>query len=138
MPKSGPIIIVEDDADDQELIREVFAELKIPNMLRFFNSCLDALDYLLTTIEKPFLIISDINLPAMSGFDFLKRIRENHSLQMKCIPFIFFTTASNNAMIQQAYQLPAQGFFIKPLTEGQLRGTLNAILEYWKISSIPQ
>jgi len=63
MPKSGPIIIIEDDKDDQELLNEIFIELKIPNIVRFFNSCVQAFDYLITTLERPFLIISDINLP---------------------------------------------------------------------------
>lgn len=137
MPKTGPIIIIEDDRDDQELLKEVFEDLKVPNILRFFDSCVAALDYLLTTLEKPFLIISDINLPAMSGFDFLKRIHDNRCLKMKCIPFIFLTTASNNAIVQQAYQMPSQGFFVKPLTAGQFRQTIAAIIEYWKTASTP-
>jgi CheY-like chemotaxis protein len=137
MPKSGPIIIVEDDHDDQQLLKESFEQLKIPNILRFFDSCISALDYLLTTIERPFLIISDINLPAMSGFDFLKKIQDNHFLKMKCIPFIFFTTASNSSMIQQAYQMSVQGFFVKPLTSAQLIQTVNAMITYWKIASAP-
>jgi CheY-like chemotaxis protein len=137
MPKNGPIIIVEDDEDDQQLLKEVFEELKIPNILRFFSSCIAALDYLLTTIEKPLLIISDINLPAMSGFDFLKKIQDNQVLRMKCIPFIFFTTASNDTMVQQAYLMAAQGFFVKPLTSEQLKQTINTMITYWKFASAP-
>jgi CheY-like chemotaxis protein len=137
MPKTGPIIIVDDDIDDQELLRETFEELKVPNGLRFFNTSLEALNYLLTTIEKPFIIISDINLPAISGFDFLKKINDNHSLKTKCIPFIFLTTTSNSATIEQAYQLPAQGFFVKPLNGTQYKQTVNAIVEYWKAAGRP-
>jgi CheY-like chemotaxis protein len=137
MPKSGPIIIVEDDLDDQELLKEVFEELKIPNVLRFFDTCIKALEYLLTTMERPFLIISDVNLPAMSGFDFLKRIQDNKFLRMKCIPFLFLTTASDSTVIQQAYQMPAQGFFVKPLSGEQLRQTIHAMISYWKIASRP-
>lgn len=137
MPKSGPIIIVEDDHDDQELLKEVFEELHVPNIIRFFDSCKSALDYLLTTIEIPFLIISDINLPAMSGFDFLKKIHENQTLKNKCIPFIFLTTTSNSQIIQEAYRMPAQGFFVKPITGEQLKQTIHVIIHYWKLSSAP-
>ena len=137
MPKSGPIIIVDDDHDDQELLKEAFEELKVPNILRFFDSCVSALNYLLTTIERPFLIISDVNLPAMSGFEFLKRIQQNQTLKNKCIPFIFLTTTSNNQIIQQAYQLAAQGFFVKPVTGEQLKQTIHAMIHYWKVSSVP-
>jgi CheY-like chemotaxis protein len=95
------------------------------------------LKYLQTTLERPFLIISDINLPAMTGFDFLKSINNNQRLKEKYIPFIFLTTASTASTIQQAYLMPAKGFFVKPLNGNQLRQTIAAIIEYWKISSIP-
>jgi CheY-like chemotaxis protein len=137
MPKSGPIIIVDDDHDDQQLLKEAFEELKIPNSLRFFDSSINALNYLLTTIERPFLIISDINLPAMSGFDFLKSIQQSQTLKNKCIPFIFLTTTSDDQIIRDAYQLPAQGFFVKPVTSVQLKQTIGAMIHYWKVSSVP-
>jgi CheY-like chemotaxis protein len=136
MPKSGPIVIVEDDTDDQQLLEELFHELKVPNVLRFFSSAIAALDYLIATIERPFLIISDINLPAMSGLDFLKRINDQSKLKSKRIPFVFFSTASNPSVIQQAYDLSAQGYFIKPLTSHQLKQTMAAILTYWTLSSV--
>lgn len=137
MPRSGPIIIVEDDSDDSELLKDVFEELKVPNILRFFNSCLLAMDYLLTTLEKPFLIISDINLPAMSGLDFLKKIHENEHLKKKSIPFIFLSTTSNNEIIQQAYRMPVHGFFVKPTSVEEQKQMVKMIVDYWKISKIP-
>ena len=137
MPKNGPIIIVEDDSDDSELLKDLFEELKVPNILRFFNSCLMALDYLLTTLEKPFLIISDINLPAMSGLDFLKKINESEQLRNKSVPFIFLSTTSNNDIIQQAYRMPVHGFFVKPTSVDEQKQMLKMIVDYWKHSRIP-
>ena len=137
MPKSGPIIIVEDDHDDQELLKEVFAELQIPNMLRFFNSCIDALQYLLTTIERPFLIISDINIPAMNGLQLKEKINENEILRRKNIPFIFLSTTSEKSIIEKAYDLFAQGYFIKPVKLADIKEMIIKIVDYWKISSRP-
>lgn len=137
MPKSGPIIIIEDDADDQELMKEIFLELQVSNFLHFFNSCKCALDYLLTTIEHPFLIISDINVPIMSGLDFLNAINQNNYLKNKSIPFIFLSTSSDNAVISQAYQMSAHGFFVKPTSIGNLKEMVKMILGYWQISSRP-
>ena len=77
MPKSGPIIIIEDDIDDQEILKEVIEELHIPNIVLFFNSCVNAMDYLLTTLEKPLLILSDINLPSMTGMELKQQINQN-------------------------------------------------------------
>src|SRR5436190_15612382 len=102
MPKSGPILLIEDDQDDQEMLKEVFEELKIPNILRFFDSCCKAFDYLLTTIEKPFLIISDINMPIMSGLDLKRNINNNEILRRKGIPFVFLSTTPENTVVSQA------------------------------------
>ena len=137
MPKNGPIIIIEDDVDDQELLREVFKELQVSNILRFFNSCVHALNYLATTIEKPFLIISDINLPAMSGLDLCRKIVENESLKMKSIPFVFLSTTSDQHVIIQAYQMFVQGFFVKPGSVQELKEMIRMIVDYWKVCRHP-
>jgi len=137
MPKSGPIIIIEDDKDDQELLNEIFIELKIPNIVRFFNSCVQAFDYLITTLERPFLIISDINLPAMTGLELCKRIYEHESLKKKTIPFIFLTTTNDQLVISQAYEMFIQGFFVKPSSINELKETIRMIVEYWKFSRHP-
>jgi CheY-like chemotaxis protein len=137
MPKNGPIIIIEDDADDQELLNEIFRELQIPNFVKFFNSCLHAFEYLLTTIEKPFLIISDINLPAMTGLEMCKKIMENELVRVKSIPFIFLTTSSDRQTISQAYQLPVQGFFVKPSSIPELKDMVKMIVDYWKVCRHP-
>ena len=137
MPKSGPIIIVEDDYDDQEVLKEVFGELKVPNILHFFNSCIDALNYLVTTIEKPFLIISDVNVPAMNGLELKEKINQNEILRRKNIPFIFLSTTSAASTIAKAYDLLAQGYFIKPVKLADIKEMMLKIIDYWKISSRP-
>ena len=69
MSRIGPIIIAEDDVDDQEIMREVFESLSIANPLHFFTRGEEVLDYLATTQEKPFIIISDVNLVGMNGLE---------------------------------------------------------------------
>jgi len=137
MPKSGPIIIIEDDKDDQELLNEIFLELKVPNIVRFFSSCVQAFDYLITTIERPFLIISDINLPAMTGLELCRRIYEYEPLKKKTIPFIFLTTTNDQLVITKAYEMFIQGFFVKPSSINELKDTIRMIVEYWKFSRYP-
>jgi CheY-like chemotaxis protein len=137
MHKNGPIIIIEDDADDQELLNDILKELKVPNIIRFFNSCVHALDYMLTTIERPFLIISDINLPAMTGLELCREITNNTSLKIKSIPFVFLTTTSDQNVITQAYQMYVQGFFVKPTSISELKGMVKMIIDYWNICRHP-
>ena len=133
----GPIVIIEDDADDQEGLREVFQALNVPNELKFFNNCSDAYRYLETTRDKPFLIFSDINLPGMSGAELKKKINVNASIRRKSIPFVFLTTTSNHYAVLDAYESLAQGFFTKPNNSESLKQMIEMILNYWKISRHP-
>jgi CheY-like chemotaxis protein len=137
MPKSGPILLIEDDKDDQEMLQEVFTELRIPNILRFFNTCVEALDYLLTTIEKPFLIISDINLPAMTGMELKKEMNENEHLRNKSIPFVFLSTNPDQYIISKAYEMLVQGYFVKPGSMRELTEMIKMIVDYWKVCRRP-
>jgi CheY-like chemotaxis protein len=137
MPKSGPIVIIEDDRDDQDVLKEVFEELGIPNILRFFTSCAEALNYLLTTIERPFLIISDINVPAMNGLDLKEKINGNDFLRRKNIPFVFLSTNSETGTIARAYDSLAHGYFIKPTKLDEIKEMIARIINYWKIASRP-
>ena len=135
MPKSGPIIIVEDDVDDQDVLKDIFVELKIRNILRFFNNATEALNYLLATNEKPFLIISDVNMPAMSGLEFLNSINVHNDLKNKNIPFVFLTTSNDPVQMKQAYDASAQGYFVKPNSMEANRQLIKTIIEYWMFAS---
>ena len=86
---SGPIVIVEDDLDDQEMMQEIFDELALAHPIRMFSKCLSALEYLKTTLEKSFLILSDINLPIMTGLELKQKINTDKKLRDKSIPLYF-------------------------------------------------
>ncbi|MGZ5255600.1 MAG: response regulator, partial [Flavitalea sp.] len=99
MSRIGPIIIAEDDVDDQQIMVEVFESLSIKNPIRFFTDGQDVLEYLLTTKEKPFIIISDVNLVRMNGLELRRRITADEKLRRKSIPFVFLTTSTNHLSV---------------------------------------
>lgn len=132
MNKSGEIIIIEDDIDDQEILTTIFESLPYKNPVVFFSDGYEALAYLNKTDVEPFLILSDVNMPKMSGFDLRQEVFNNKNLQNKCIPYLFFTTSSNRQTVMDAYSLSVQGFFIKPNSMDQLKETIRKIMEYWK------
>src|SRR5215217_5750509 len=113
MNKQGPIIIIEDDADDRFLLEEVFTSLGYPNKRIYFVDGQEALDYLHNTESAPFLILSDINMPRLDGFQLREKLHTDAQLQLKCIPYLFFSTAISQQMVIDAYSMSAQGFFIK-------------------------
>ena len=131
MNRSGPVIVIEDDLDDREILKEVFAKLNYPNDIEFFPDGQDALDYLNATDVIPFLILSDINMPRLSGFELRDRIRMDAKLHVKCIPYLFFSTAANQKAVIDAYSLSAQGFFKKDHNLAEIEKTIGIIMEYW-------
>ena len=132
MNKSGPIIIIEDDPDDQELFQEIFKKLNYVNDVIFFFEGEKALEYLNETSTPPFLILSDINMPKLSGFELKKKIHTDAALQIKCIPYLFFTTSASKKSVMEAYSMSSQGFFIKDHSMQELEKTISIMIAYWQ------
>lgn len=131
MNRKGPIIIIEDDQDDQEILKEVFAKLAYPNKIVFFSDGEAALDFLTSTNVDPFIIFSDINMPRLSGIELRERIHQNESMRLRTIPYLFFSTSAEQRHVVDAYSKSAQGFFIKPSTFTDIEDTMKTIIEYW-------
>ncbi|CAN5233820.1 response regulator [soil metagenome] len=137
MNKNGPVIIIEDDLDDQLLLEVVFRKLGYPNKVIYFVDGQQALDYLNMTEEAPFLILSDINMPKLNGFALRDKIHMDAQLKVKCIPYLFFSTAVSQQMVIDAYSLSVQGFFVKQESMDELEKTITVIMEYWKRCAAP-
>lgn len=137
MNRYGPIIVIEDDPDDQELFDIAFTELGYKNEVCYFWNGEEALEYLNRTEVIPFLILSDINLPKMDGFALRNQVKTDAKLQVKCIPYLFFSTASNQKIVIDAYSLSVQGFFVKQNSIAQLKETLEIIMKYWEKCASP-
>jgi len=138
MSKLGPIVIVEDDLDDQEMIQEAMEEVGIKNELVFFDRSLKAFEFLKSTTQQPFLILSDVNLPAQNGIEFKRQIDEDRQLREKSIPFVFYSTAVDKNSVNTAYQeLTVQGFFKKKNKYEELKKDLKLIVDYWATCKHP-
>lgn len=131
MNKSGPIIIIEDDLDDQQFLAEVFEQLQYPNDIIFFGDGEQALNYLTATTIEPFIIFSDINMPKLNGIDLRAKVHENEDLRMKSIPYLFFSTTAEQRHVIDAYSKSVQGFFVKPSDFSEMKAMVKNIVEYW-------
>jgi CheY-like chemotaxis protein len=137
MNKTGPIIIIEDDLDDREMLAEVFVELNFSNEIIFCEDGENALKYLSQTLIEPFIILSDINMPKLNGMELREKIHNNEDLRLKCIPYLFFTTSSNQQQVVDAYSKSVQGFFVKPAKFEKLKEIIRKIIEYWQECESP-
>ena len=131
MKKEGPIIVIEDDADDQEFFKEVLSSL-VPNEIVIIGDSTTVVDYLLKEDCHPFLIISDISMPKMNGFEVRDAMLQEPKIVEKKIPFLYFTSAWNEFTSEEAFKRPINGFFHKPNSLGKLAEVLNDLIDYWK------
>jgi DNA-binding response OmpR family regulator len=131
MNTSSPIIILEDDIDEHELLAEAFKNIQVQYHLKFFTDGEAFLQYLNTTSENPILILSAVNLHKLNGLDVRRQIQANEYLRKKGIPFIFFTVKDDSSVIMKAYDLTVQGYFIKENSMDAIQRQLKLILDYW-------
>ncbi|OXA85901.1 response regulator [Flavobacterium hercynium] len=132
MNKTGPIIIIEDDQDDQDFLADVFQGLQYKNEIIFFSDGEQALDYLTKTTIEPFIIFSDINMPKLNGIELRAKVHENEDLRMKSIPYLFFSTVAEQQHVVDAYSKSVQGFFVKPSDFNKMKDMIKNIVEYWQ------
>ncbi|HEY0677369.1 MAG TPA: response regulator [Chitinophagaceae bacterium] len=137
MKRTGPIVIVEDDPDDQLIMEGIFHDLGVKNKLYFFSNPPDVLEYLSSTSEDPLIIISDVNMPGMDGIELRHSINQSDYLRKKSIPFIFYTTSAKRESVDLAYDMMVQGYFQKPNSIEEARSTLKMILDYWNVCLHP-
>ncbi|TRW25154.1 response regulator [Flavobacterium zepuense] len=141
MNLNGDIIIIEDDYDDREFLVEIIEEVLKNN--GYHNKIVTiadsgrVIDFLKEAQDSPFLIISDINMPGMDGFQLRQQIFEDQDLNDKCIPYIFLTTSGDNVdLMKKAYGLSIQGYFTKPNDYSEYQVLMSDIIRYWKVAKI--
>ncbi|RIV23458.1 response regulator [Fibrisoma montanum] len=132
MEEMSPIIFIDDDEDDHVLLKPIWQSVAPENPLLVFTNGEEALDYLRSTDQRPFLIVAEVNLQLMNGLELRRQIEQDPVLRRKAIPFIFFTHPVHQQMVEEAYQLTIQGFFEKQQNVEQMRQQLQAIVNYWK------
>ena len=120
------LLLIEDNPGDVVLVRQVVAECEIPIRLWIARDGDEALD-MLTDPQyfKPDLIILDLNVPKVSGLEFLQRYRP------KEVPVVIFSSAQNDAEIRHAMDLGAQEFVQKPIDLNLFASAVHGIIDRW-------
>jgi CheY-like chemotaxis protein len=136
MAKSGVILYIDDDSDDQETIRQAFEELGVPNQVVAQTDGEQAFQYLKTE-AAPSLILCDYKLPRVDGITLRRRIEADEELRAKAIPFIFFSTTVSNAMREEVYAMNVQGLFEKGSRFEDIKNMLKLIFDYWQTCKHP-
>ncbi|RYF84907.1 MAG: response regulator [Chitinophagaceae bacterium] len=131
MKRKYCILIVDDDADDREIIRDAFQTTLDDQDYIFIENGDRLLDYLVENHEAntPSLIMLDLNMPGKDGRETLKEIKTDNRFQH--IPTIVFTTSSSHRDKQTVYDLGANCFITKPDTFNKLIDLTASISKLW-------
>jgi two-component system chemotaxis response regulator CheY len=113
--------------DDPEMSQAVGLMLQLLdcNVQRFFNARSAA--QALLAGGKPELFILDINMPEVTGLDFLEFIRRRS--EWKMIPAIMLSTEAQDVTVDRARSLGANGYVTKPVTIDELEAVINKVMK---------
>jgi chemotaxis family two-component system response regulator Rcp1 len=128
------ILLVEDNPGDVRLTRESLAEAKVRNNIVVASDGVDAMAYLRqdgqhSNAIRPDLILLDLNLPRMNGFEVLDAIKEDSELRR--IPVVVLTTSQAEKDIIQSYNLHANAYVNKPVDLEQFIKVIKSIEDFW-------
>jgi two-component system response regulator len=128
------ILIVEDNAGDARLIKEVFNVNKVINSIHFVKDGIEAMDFLYGRgkykgMAQPDLIILDLNLPRKDGREVLSEIKADEKL--KHIPVVIMTISQAEEDIFKSYNLHANCFVTKPIDLEQFTKVVKSIENFW-------
>ena len=121
------IFLIDDDWDDRELITSALKETAELYSIHIATSGGEAMESLMTKKEFPDMILLDLNMPGMNGFDVLKELKKDPDL--KPIPVIIFSTSHNKTDVDRSYSLGALKFITKPTLYSELVRVLRSLVK---------
>jgi CheY-like chemotaxis protein len=136
MRTSRPILLVEDDNVDAMTVKRTMKELNVTNELVHLLNGEEALNYLRNKDNhKPCVILLDLNMPKMNGFEFLKIAKDDAILRQ--IPVIVLTTSKDEQDKVESFQFCAAGYIVKPTDYKKFVEAMKTIDLYWSLSELP-
>jgi two-component system, response regulator len=129
MPTLATILIVDDSDNDIVLLRRAFEQEDVKNEVHVCKSGAEALDYLSHASTLPRLMLLDISMPAMNGFEVLRRVKDHP--QWRQIITVIFTTSMRPQDKARADELGADSFLTKPMDNDDLRMIVRHFLKEW-------
>ena len=120
------VLVVDDEPDVEALFRQQFRkDLRAQRfMMDFANSAADALSQIAATSQSLILILSDINMPGMSGLEMLPKVRARRP----DVPVIMITAYGDAVTRKKALECGAEGLLTKPIDFALLRHEIDTRL----------
>lgn len=134
------ILLVEDDEVDVMRVERGFRQLRIANEIIRARDGVEALQLLRGTeskarMESPFLVLLDINLPRMTGLEFLAALRADEDLRTTVV-FVLTTSKSDEDRLE-AYRHNVAGFMLKDEAGREFVKAMEMLACYWRVVELP-
>ncbi|WXR62146.1 response regulator [Peptostreptococcaceae bacterium AGR-M142] len=136
MNKNKKIMLIEDDYVDALTIKRAFRDIKVENELTIAEDGEKALEMLNDMEEYPQVIILDLNMPKLSGVEFLKIIKKDEKLSI--IPVVIMTTSKEDEDKLNCYKNGISGYIEKPIDYNEFLEILKIVYDYWMINEFPR
>ncbi|GAB3503618.1 response regulator [Spirosoma knui] len=131
-PSKHWVILVDDDEDDRFLVKQAFQAQSPKTILQCLSSGEELFQLLEQSVDMPALLLLDLNMPIMNGFDVLRRLRAHSDYER--IPVIMLTTSDVDTDRQHALELGANSFVTKPPTLQELARIVTLLKQNWLVS----
>ena len=128
------ILLIEDDNIEVMKLQRTVSKLQMKHKIIEAKNGEEALSVLKSAEKLPHIILLDLNMPRMSGIEFLQILKADERLQY--LPTIILTTSENRADLLKCYEIGIAGYVIKPLKYEDYHLKLKKVLEYWDINQL--
>ena len=131
------ILLVDDDDVDYMAVQRAMQQLRLLNPIVRARDGIEALSILTSVdgIKGPYLILLDLNMPRMNGFEFLEQIRSDPSLSSSVV--FMLTTSSTDEDRMKAYSHHVAGYMVKTDMKDGFNNIFNMLEGYWRIVELP-
>ncbi len=131
MASPRPIILVEDNPDDERLTLRSLRRSKITNPILIARNGEEALNLVFNTHPSPSVVLLDLKLPKLNGLDVLRRIRAEP--KFKTLPVVVLTSSSEEPDIIESYNLGANSYVRKPVDFEEFAQAVTQLGLYWAL-----
>jgi CheY-like chemotaxis protein len=120
------IVFVDDDPDDRELIQDCLLRNNI-DTFEIFDSGIALFEYLedVPDHELPELIVADLNMPVMTGYEIVRQVKATERL--KHIPVVLLSTSSRTMLVEECIKHGAAAHFQKPNSIGEFNQIIHQL-----------
>ncbi|MGJ8761068.1 response regulator [Polaribacter sp. R2A056_3_33] len=134
MSKSLKILLIEDNLIEIMKMKRTLSLLKLEHTIQEAKNGEEALKILEDKSNFPDLILLDLNMPKMSGIEFLSILKKDESIQH--IPTVILTTSDNQRDLDQCYKIGVSGYILKPLKYDDYVHKIEKVLSYWSTNEL--